>query len=143
MTTNECEGARLALMAALDGVGEPTAAQRQHLAACAGCRQWHAQLQALSTRLDGLPYPAADVDLWPRMEGRLRPADDGASLPRGLWPIGAAVLAWRALQLFVDLPLPELHPVVPLAAAAAVVWRLAGDPLAIETWAPELEKRGV
>ena len=71
MTTNECEGARLALMAALDGEGEPTAAQRQHLAACAECRQWHAQLQALSTRLDGLPYPAADVDLWPRMEGRL------------------------------------------------------------------------
>ena len=77
------------------------------------------------------------------MEGRLRVADSGSRIPRGLWPIGAAVCAWRALQLFVDLPAPELHPVVPLAAVAVVFWRLAVDPLAIETSAPELEKRGI
>ena len=143
MSSMDCERVRLAVMAALDGEGEPSAADWQHLAGCAECRQWHVQLQALAARLDRLPYPAGGQDLWPAMEDRLRGAAGNAGLPRGLWPIGAAVLAWRALQLFVDLPAPELHPVVPLAAVAVVFWRLAVDLLAIETSAPELEKRGI
>ena len=76
------------------------------------------------------------------MEGRIRQSEQGLALPRRLWPIGALVVVWRALQLFVDLPIPMLHPFVPLAATAAAVWLVAGDPLAIETWAPELQKRG-
>jgi hypothetical protein len=38
--------------------------------------------------------------------------------------------------------LPVLHPLVPLAAAVAALWQISGDPLAIETAAPELQKRG-
>jgi hypothetical protein len=60
-----------------------------------------------------------------------------------LWLIGALVIAWRALQLMFDLPLPMLHPLVPLAAAVAALWQISGDPLAIETSAPELQKRGI
>jgi hypothetical protein len=36
-----------------------------------------------------------------------------------------------------------LHPLVPLAAAVAALWQISGDPLAIETSAPELQKRGI
>jgi hypothetical protein len=36
--------------------------------------------------------------------------------------------------------MPELHPLVPLVATVAAVWLVAGDPLAIKTTAPELEK---
>jgi hypothetical protein len=32
---------------------------------------------------------------------------------------------------------------VPLAAVAAALWTLAGDPLAVKTFAPELQKRGI
>jgi hypothetical protein len=49
---------------------------------------------------------------------------------------------WRALQLFIDLPHPLLHPFVALAALTAALWLAAGNPLAIETSAPELHKRG-
>ena len=57
--------------------------------------------------------------------------------------IAASVLAWRAVQLLIDLPFPMLHPLVPLACALAALWVIARDPLAIETFAPELQKRGI
>jgi hypothetical protein len=52
------------------------------------------------------------------------------------------VLGWRALQLFVDVPIAMVHPLVPIAAAVAAVWLVMGDALAIQTSAPELQKRG-
>ena len=64
------------------------------------------------------------------------------SIARRLWPIGGLVLGWRALELVVDVPLPAIHSLVPLAAAAAAIWFVTGDPLAIQTSAPELQKRG-
>jgi hypothetical protein len=39
--------------------------------------------------------------------------------------------------------MPVLHPLVPLVAAVAVAWRVGGDFLTIDTFAPELEKRGI
>ena len=85
------------------------------------------------------------MDLWTAVEGRIREADPIPSLPHRLWLIGAVLLGLRALQLSIDLPIPVLHLFVPLAAAVAIaiVWKLAGDPLAIETWAPELRKGDV
>ena len=97
----------------------------------------------MNTQLQKLSYQPAQVDLWTAVEGRIREAERTLALPRWLWPIGATVLAWRALQLVVDLPIPVLHPFVPLAAMVAALWLVAGDPLAIETSVPELQKRGV
>jgi hypothetical protein len=37
----------------------------------------------------------------------------------------------------------DAAPLVPLAAAVAALWQISGDPLAIETSAPELQKRGI
>jgi hypothetical protein len=113
---------------------------RQHLSTCSSCRRWLDDLQSMTPRLQGLSYPNAPVDLWTAVEGHIRNSEQSLALPSRLWPIGATVLGWRALQLFVDLPMPELHPLVPLVATVAAVWLVAGDPLAIKTTAPELEK---
>lgn len=142
-TSTDCERVRIALMAALDGEREPALdSHQEHVAACASCREWLSELQGLTAQLQGMAYQNAPPDLWPAVAGRIRESGEGLSLPRRLWPIGGLVVAWRALQLFADLPIPVLHPIVPLAAAIAAVWLVAGDPLAIQTSAPELQKRG-
>lgn len=96
----------------------------------------------LQERLQGLHYPEARQDLWPAVSARIQ-LDSGGSVARRLLPIAALVIVWRAMQLLFDLPLPLLHPIVPLAALVWAVWQIAGDPLAIETSAPELHKRGI
>ena len=142
-TGTECERVRITLMAALDGeLGPQFEADHQHLAACSSCRGWLNDLQSMTGRLQGLSYPRAEVDLWTAVESRIGDGDKTLPLPGRLWPTVAAMLAWRILQLFVDVPMPLLHPVVPLAATIAAVWLVVGDPLAIQTWAPELQKRG-
>jgi hypothetical protein len=145
-TSIDCERVRIALMASLDAESESDpkfAPDEQHLSNCSSCQRWLEDLQSMTGQLQGLSYPAAHVDLWTSVEGRIQQPEWNLALPRWFWPIGAFLLGWRALQLFIDLPIPVLHPLVPLAAAVAAVWLLAGDPLAIETSAPELEKRGL
>jgi hypothetical protein len=97
--------------------------------------------ETLDAALRELPYRRAQVDLWPSVERRIR-GSKPASPTRWLWPIGGLVLGWRAVELLVDVPAVLLHPLVPLAAATAAVWLLSRDPFAIETSAPELQKRG-
>jgi hypothetical protein len=143
-TSTDCERVRMALMASLDGESDPPYdPDQQHLSTCSSCQRWLTDLQSMTGQLRDFSYPSAQVDVWTAVEGRIRQSDRVLAVPRRLWPIGAVVVAWRALQLFVDLPMPLLHPFVPLAATVAAVWLVAGDPLAIETSAPELEKRGV
>ncbi len=97
----------------------------------------------MNGRFQGVSYPGSQADLWARVEGRLRQSDTTLSVTRRLWIIGAVVLGWRAVQLLIDLPFPMLHPLVPLAGAIAALGLIARDPLAIETFAPELLKRGI
>jgi hypothetical protein len=97
----------------------------------------------LQERLQSLRYPEAGQNLWPAVRERLQPSANDGLIVRRLVPTAVLVIVWRALQLLFDLPLPVLHPIVPLVAAAWAVWQLAGDPLAIETTAPELQKRGI
>jgi hypothetical protein len=138
--SSDCERVRLALMAVFDGEGGPESARdRQHVLTCASCRRWLEDLQSMTSQLQGLPYQNAQMDLWSSVEGRIEHSEQRLTLSRRLWPIGALLLVWRAVQLFVDLPLPMLHPLVPIAAAIVAVWLVAGDPLAIETSAPELQ----
>lgn len=97
----------------------------------------------MNNRFQQVSYPSAHVDLWTAVEGRLRESTATQQGMHRLWLIGALVVGWRALQLLIDLPFPALHPVVPLAGALAALWLIACDPFAIETFAPELHKRGV
>lgn len=145
-TSSECERIRLQRMAVLDGeAGALPEPDREHLSTCSSCQRWLADLESMTVRFQGLSYPDARMDLWTAVEGRIRQADPMASLPHRLWPIGALLLGWRALQMSIDLPIPVLYLFVPLAAAVAiaVVWKVAGDPLAIQTWTPELRKGDV
>ena len=143
MNTPDCERVRMALMASLDGESDPESVpDRQHLSTCSSCQGWLEDFQSMTGQLGGLSYPSARVDLWTAVESRIQQSERVLDLPRRLWPIAVIAVLWRALQLFVDLPIPMLHPLVPLVATAAALWLVAGDPLAIETSAPELEKRG-
>ena len=140
-----CERVRLQLMAELDGepvptIDDPRAAARQHLLSCASCTQWLQNLETLNSRFHRFPYPDEELDLWGPLEGRLGQSDTRLTVTHRLTLIGALVLGWRALQLLIDLPFPILHPIVPLAGAIAALWLIARDPLAIETFAPELQK---
>jgi anti-sigma factor RsiW len=131
-------------MAAADGEADPgVAAAREHLSSCTSCQAWHANWQSLTARIGGLSYEATDVDLWPAVKDRLQPSAQTPPLAHQLWPIAVALLVWRALQLFIDLPMPVLHPLVPLAAAVVAAWRVGRVLLTIETSAPELQKRGI
>jgi hypothetical protein len=133
-------------MAAIDGetvAADPLADAQQHLASCASCGQWRQELEAMNRRFHGVSYSGVDVDLWVSVRARVHHVDAGRPLTYRLGVIGAFIVGWRAVQLFVDLPFPTLHPIVPLAGATVALWLIARDPLAIETFAPELEKRGV
>lgn len=143
-TSIDCEHVRITLMASLDGESDPRAGlDHQHLSGCSACQRWVKGLESMSAQLQGLSYPNAREDVWTAVEGRIRQSELRLALPRRLWTIGALVVVWRALLLFVDLPMPMLHPFVTLAGTVAALWLVAGEPLAIQTWAPELEKRGV
>ena len=144
----DCERVRLQLMSALDGetdpeVRDPRTDARQHVASCSSCKRWLKDLESMNSRFHAVSYPRPRVDLWAAVDGRIRLPAASATATHRLWLIGALVIAWRALQLLFDLPWPMLHPLVPVAAAVAALWQISKDPLAIETAAPELQKRGV
>src|SRR5262245_10250787 len=141
-TSSDCERVRIAVMATLDGEGEvPSESDRQHLSTCASCQRWQHDLQSMSGALRHLSYPHAQLD-WATVKGRINPPELRPAVSARLWPVLVIVLGWRALELFIDLPIPLLHPLVPLAATVAALWLIAGNPLAIETSDPELQKRG-
>ena len=53
--------------------------------------------------------------------------------------MGGLVICWRAAQLLFDIPFAPLHLLVPLVVVIAVIRRF-GDPLAIDTFVPELQR---
>jgi hypothetical protein len=143
MTQRECERVRVNLMAWQDGErGPDSAGLQEHVASCASCREWLAGLEMLDREFSDLTYAPDDVDLWAAVHQGIR-QPERAFPPQPLWAIAALLVAWRALQLLVDLPLPVLHVFVPLAVSVVMLWRAGGDVLRIETSAPELQKRGI
>ncbi len=142
----DCERARLELMAALDGETSRAAQAappdaRPHLESCAACTRWLQEFTALNRRLEGLTYPAHQ-DLWPALEPQLQRLATQVPLVNRLWLPAAIVVAWRALQLLVDLPYPVVNVLVPLVVVAAALWQVSSEALTIQTFAPELQKRG-
>jgi predicted anti-sigma-YlaC factor YlaD len=135
------------LMAALDGeaargAGADDAQARHHLTSCEDCRRWVTSFEAVHQRLQGLTYVSGHEDLWPALEHRLEASGRATRATGRLWLLAGLVVGWRSLQLLVELPFPALDLFIPLALVVAALWQLAGDPLAIQTFAPELQKRG-
>jgi hypothetical protein len=129
-------------MAAFDGEGPDAAADHEaHVASCPDCRYWLQDLAAVSLRFTGTVYPENEADLWLAVQGRLRSSEANAPMFT-LYAIGALCIGGRLLQLFTDLPLPIVQ-LIPLAAIVAVLSTVMRNPLAIQTAAPELQKRGL
>ena len=144
MNTNDCDRVRMHLMAAAEGEAAPVSAlDHDHVSSCSACQQWLQDFAAMTTEMQRLPYPRAQMDLWPGVKAQIHQRSERPSLAHLLWPIGLLALGWRALQLFADLPAPGLVSLVPLAVAGLLVWRVGRGLLAIETWAPELRERGI
>jgi hypothetical protein len=131
------------LMASAEGEAERTLSDQEHVSGCPACQQWLRDFATVTAEIQELPYPHMQQDLWPGIKEQIQRGSHTPLLARKLWPIGLMAIVWRTLQLSTDLPVPELSSFVPLAAAVLVVWRVGRDLLVIETWAPELHKRGI
>jgi hypothetical protein len=142
----DCDNVLIAVMAELDREtdGARPAWIDAHLAGCSNCREAIAGLTTMHASLERLTYAAPAADLWPAVEARLpgRPDRSASRETQALALIVPAALAWRALQVSFDLPLPVWSVVVPLAAMVIVLRWLGGDPLAISASTPELQQEG-
>ena len=141
----DCDDVLIAVMSELDRETDGTrpAWIHVHLAECPGCREAAAGMTRMHASLERLTYDAPAADLWPAVEARLQPRGRSAARETlALALIVPAALAWRALQVSFDVPLPVWNVVVPLAAAVIILRWLAGDPLAISASTPELQQEG-
>jgi predicted anti-sigma-YlaC factor YlaD len=152
MTTRDipiCEQVQMAAMAHLDGErADLTAAEVEtHLAACAECRTAVAALATVHSRLNGLDDESLDpleVDVWPGVHNALTSGAPHAQPERQFVLALASVLVlWRLAQLSIDLPAPVVNSVVPFALTVLVLWRVTGDPFAIQVTTHQLQREGV
>ena len=141
----DCNDILIAVMSELDREtdGARPAWIQAHLAECPGCRDAVAGMTRMHANLERLTYDAPTADLWPAVAARLPPGGRSAARETlALALIVPAALAWRALQVSFDLPLPVWNVVVPFAAAVFVLRWLAGDPLSISASTSELQQEG-
>ena len=141
-----CEQLQMAAMARLDGEhADLTAAEvAAHLAACAECRATVAALTALQTPLNRLDYEQLDIDVWPAVRRGIGPgAPPVRSESRFVLALVAMLALWRLAQLSIDLPAPVVNSVVPLALTVLVLWRVVGDPFAIQVTTDQLQRESV
>ena len=149
MTIHEgphCDEVQMAAMAHRDGerAALTPAEVEAHLAGCAACRAEVAALSALGEPLTRLDDDAAAVDVWPGVQGAIVASEGRARRDGGIVFVLAAALAlWRLAQLSLDLPAPVVNSVVPLALTVLVLWRISGDPFAIEVRSDQLKGEGV
>ncbi len=140
MNRDDCQGVRMSLAAALDGEREISPADREHLSTCSACSRWLADMRSMAGQLHELAYPAMRVDLWTKVKDGIGSSNRNAAEMRRLIAVGCVLFVWRGLQLLVDLPIPALHPLVPLVLTVLAFSFIAKKSLAIETSAPELQK---
>jgi len=126
----------MAAMAVLDGEVAPLAAEEinAHVANCDVCGAALAGLTSLNATMARASYDRPGVDLWPAIRASMAPAPkpEASRDMTAIVGLGMALGAWRLAQLLVDLPAPVVNSTVPLALVVVVLWRLAGDPFAIQ-----------
>jgi predicted anti-sigma-YlaC factor YlaD len=140
-----CEQVQMAAMAHLDGErGNLTAAEVEaHLAGCAECRAAVSTLTTLQSRLDRFDYETLGMDVWPQVRDAIAAGTPQPQRkPRFVVVLAAVLVLWRFAQLSIDLPAPVVNSVVPLALMVLVLWRVTGDPFAIQVTAQQLQREG-
>jgi predicted anti-sigma-YlaC factor YlaD len=140
-----CEEVQMAAMAHLDGErGELTAVEVEtHLAGCAECRAAVSALTTLQSRLDRFDYEKLEMDVWPQVRAAMAAGmTPPQRKPRFVLVLAVVLVLWRLAQLSIDLPAPVVNSVVPLALLVLVLWRVTGDPFAIQVTAQQLQREG-
>lgn len=130
-----CEAVQMAVWARLDGEVAGIALEQidRHVKACRACRDTISEIERLHRDLGRVDYERLDADLWPKIApGVAAAAEPRLPQVRRFAALIAVLVSWRVAQLLVDLPVPVINSVVPLACIVFVLWRLAGDPFAIQ-----------
>lgn len=149
MTTHDaaiCQNVQMAAMAHLDGeAGDLSPAEVEaHLADCAACRATVAALATLQPRMNALDYESLDLDVWPGVHRAITSGEMSARTQlQFVIALAAGLALWRVAQLSIGLPAPVVNSVVPLAVTVLVLWRIVGDPFAIQVTAHPLQGEGV
>jgi len=141
-----CDDVQMAVLARLDGeaVVLTPADIDGHVASCNECRVAVADLTTLHAKLDRMVHSQLDMDLWPVIRsGMTATPPHLLRRERGvIIALTAGLGAWRLAQLLLDLPVPVVNSVVPLALIILVLWRFTGDPFAIRITRLQLEREG-
>jgi len=141
-----CEQVQIAAMAHLDGErADLTSAEVDaHLAGCAECRAAIAEQTTLQSQLNRLDYESLDGDVWPAVQhGIAAGARQAQPEHRIVLALASVLVLWRLAQLSLDLPAPVVNSVVPLVLMVLVLWRVTGDPFAIQVTTNQLQREGV
>jgi anti-sigma factor RsiW len=137
---------QMAAMAHLDGeqADFSPAEVEAHLAGCAECRSAVASLTTLQSQLNRFDDESLDADVWPGVHdaitSRVPPVQSERRFVLGL---ASVLVLWRLAQLSIDLPAPVVNSVVPFALTVLVLWRVTGDPFAIQVTSHQLQREGV
>jgi predicted anti-sigma-YlaC factor YlaD len=141
-----CKQVQMAAMAHLDRERADLAPVEveAHVASCAECRAAIAAMTTLQERLNQLDYESLDADVWPGLRHAIT-SETPQPRPesRFVFALAASLALWRLAQLTIDLPAPVVNSVVPLALTVLVLWRVTGDPFAIQVTAHQLQQEGV
>lgn len=134
--SRSCDEFQMAAMAVLDGEVAALAPDEinAHVSNCDVCGAALAGLTSLNVGMARVRLDEPDVDLWPTIRASVVPAPtrQGARDLTVIVGLAMAIGGWRLAQLLVDLPAPVVNSTVPLALVVVVLWRLVGDPFAIE-----------
>ena len=158
MTTRDmriCEQVQMAAMAHLDGEQANLTSEDidAHVAGCAECRAVVAAMTTLQSQLNALddesldplePLEPLEFDVWPGVHNAIT-SDVAHAQPerRFLLALASVLVLWRLAQLSIDLPAPVVNSVVPFALTVLVLWRVTGDPFAIQVTTHQLQREGV
>jgi hypothetical protein len=146
MQPRPCEDVLLAAQALLDGEQSGVTAQeiQAHTTDCAGCRAALEDLATVHAALGRMDYEALDVDLWSGLRPQIALERPRPTPPEGrlIFGLSGVLIAWRLAQLLLDVPAPVINSVVPLAAVVVVLWRLAGDPFAVQLSLNHIQRKG-
>ena len=91
-----------------------------------------------------MDYEALDVNLWSGLRPQIvleRPRQRRRRAA-AILGLSSVLIAWHSARLLLDIPAPVINSVVPLAAVVVVLWRLAGDPFAVQLSLNQVEQKG-
>ena len=95
-------------------------------------------MTTLQSRMNRFDYEGLEIDVWPRVREAMTagsPQPEPQRKPRFVLVLASLLVVWRLAQLSVDLPAPVVNSVVPLALMVLVLWKVTGDPFAIQVTA--------